>query len=44
MPTPAELTSVIRGVAPELRRLGFKRFSTSGFWDATPVTKRTVAA
>jgi hypothetical protein len=29
MPTPTELTSVIRDVAPELRRLGFKRFGTT---------------
>jgi Domain of unknown function (DUF4304) len=29
MPKPTELTKVIRDVAPELRRLGFKRFGTT---------------
>src|SRR5450759_3794583 len=36
MPTPAELTSVIRDVAPELRRLGFKRFGTTFNREAEP--------
>jgi Domain of unknown function (DUF4304) len=36
MPTPAELTSVIRDVAPQLRRLGFKRFGTTFNREAEP--------
>jgi Domain of unknown function (DUF4304) len=36
MPNPAELASVIRVVAPELRRLGFKRFGTTFNREAEP--------
>jgi hypothetical protein len=36
MPSPRELTRVIGGVAPELRRLAFKRFGTTFNREAEP--------
>ena len=36
MPSPPELTKVIVDVAPELRRLGFKRFGTTFNREADP--------